>query len=329
LAEWLYEAGIGEARAALVEAGIGEARAALVEDGRIAEARIERPGGLRVGTVFEARLVERVAAGLSRVEGDAGAAVIAKVPPGVSEGARVRVEVVREALPEAGRVKLAKVVATDAALVVGPDLLARCRASGHPVRTLRAHEPDALEAAGWSEVLDEALSGEIAFAGGALRLSPTPAMTLFDVDGPGATAALAVAAATAAAEAIVRLDIGGSIGIDFPTVTGKAERLAVAAAIDAALPQPFERTALNGFGFLQIVRPRPRASLPELLRADPVATQALALLRQIERTPPPVPAEHIAPPRVVAWLDRNPHLIAELSRRTGVAISVRGSNGQG
>ena len=95
-------------------------------------------------------------------------------------------------------------------------------------------------------------------------------MTLFDVDGPGATAALAVAAATAAAEAIVRHDIGGSIGIDFPTVTGKAERLAVAAAIDAALPQPFERTALNGFGFLQIVRPRPRASLPELLRADPV-----------------------------------------------------------
>ena len=98
----------------------------------------------------------------------------------------------------------------------GPDLLARCQASGQPVRMLHAHEPDALEAAGWSEVLDEALSGEIAFAGGALRLSPTPAMTLFDVDGPGATAALAVAAATAAAEAIVRLDIGGSIGIDFP-----------------------------------------------------------------------------------------------------------------
>ena len=154
-------------------------------------------------------------------------------------------------------------------------------------------------------------------------------MTLFDVDGPGATAALAVAAATAAAEAIVRHDIGGSIGIDFPTVTGKAERLAVAAAIDAALPQPFERTALNGFGFLQIVRPRPRASLPELLRTDPVATQALALLRQIERVPPPVPAEHVALPRVIAWLDRHPHLIAELSRRTGVAITLRGSNGQG
>ena len=305
MAEWLYEA------------GIGEARAALVEDGRIIAARVERPGGLRVGAVFEARLVERVAAGLSRVEGDAGAAVIAHVPPGVTEGAWLRVEVVREALPEAGRVKLAKVIATEAAPTDGADLWARCRASGAPVRILRPHEPDALEAAGWSEVLDEALNG----AGGALRLSPTPAMTLFDVDGPGAVPALAVAAATAAAEAIVRLDIGGSIGIDFPTVTGKAERLAVAAAIDAALPQPFERTALNGFGFLQVVRPRARASLPELQRADPVAREALALLRRIERTPPPVAPVHDAPPRAAAWLAARPDLIAALSRATGVPIS--------
>ena len=309
MAEWLYEA------------GIGEARAALVADGRIVHARIQRPGGLRVGTVFDARLVERVAAGLSRVEGEHGAAVIAHLPPGVTEGARLRVAVVREALPEPGRIKLAKVVATDAAPGEGPDLLARCQASGVPVRVLRPHEPDALEAAGWSEVLDEALSGEIAFAGGALRLSPTPAMTLFDVDGPGAVPALAVAAATAVADAIVRLDIGGSIGVDFPTVAGKAERLAVAAAIDAALPQPFERTALNGFGFLQIVRPRTHASLPELLRADRVATEALALLRRIERTPPPVPPVHDASPRVAAWLAARPELIAALSRATGVPIS--------
>lgn len=311
MAEWLYEA------------GIGEARAALVDGGRIVKARVERPGGLRVGSVFDARLVERVAAGLSRVEGEAGAAVIAQVPSGVTEGARLRVEIVREALPEPGRIKLPRVVATDAAPIDGPDLLARCRASETPVRVLRPHEPDAMEAAGWSEVLDEALTGEIAFAGGALRLSPTPAMTLFDVDGPGAVAALAVGAATATAGAIVRHDIGGSIGIDFPTVTGKAERLAVAEAIDATLPQPFERTALNGFGFLQIVRPRARASLPELLRADPVAADALALIRRIERTPPPVPPLHDAPPRVVAWLAARPALIAALSKATGVPISIR------
>jgi len=54
----------------------------------------------------------------------------------------------------------------------------------------------------------------------------------------------------------MRHGIGGSIGVDFPSVQGKGPRQAVAAAIDAALEPPFERTALNGFGFLQLVRPR-------------------------------------------------------------------------
>jgi len=310
LAEWLYEA------------GIGEARAALVEDGRIIEARIERPGGLKLGAVLEGQLIERVAAGLSRVETPHGAAVIERLPSGITLGARLTVEVMREAIPEPGRPKLAKVAASEAAPRDADDLLARCQASGFPVRLLRAHEADALEAAGWSEVLDEAETGEIAFAGGALRMSPTPAMTLFDVDGPGAPAALALQAAQAAAMAIVRLDIGGSIGIDFPTLGNKAERQAAAEAIDAVLPQPFERTAINGFGFLQIVRPRRRASLPELLRADPVAAAALALLRAIERTPPPVPPVQFAGPRVATWLAAHPDLVAELSRRTGVPISL-------
>ncbi|HWT42993.1 MAG TPA: ribonuclease, partial [Sphingopyxis sp.] len=44
MAEWLYEA------------GIGEARAALVEDGEIVEARIEREGeGPRPGAILHAR----------------------------------------------------------------------------------------------------------------------------------------------------------------------------------------------------------------------------------------------------------------------------------
>lgn len=309
MAEWLYEA------------GIGEARAALVEDGRIIEARVERPGGLKLGAVLEGQLIERVAAGLSRVETPDGAAVIERLPSGITLGARLTVEVVREAIPEPGRAKLAKVAASESEPRAADDLLARCQASGFPVRILRAHEPDALEAAGWSEVLDEAEAGEIAFSGGALRMSPTPAMTLFDVDGPGAAAPLALAAARATAMAIVRLDIGGSIGIDFPTLGNKAERQAAAEAIDAVLPQPFERTAINGFGFLQIVRPRHRASLPELLRADPVAAAALALLRTIERTPPPVAPVQAAGPRVAAWLAAHPGLVAELSRRTGAPIS--------
>lgn len=304
--EWLYEA------------GIGEARAALVEDDRIVEAAIELPTPLRLGTVARARLVELTAGGMGRLDIGGAEAVIARIPAGITKGASLTVEIVREAIPEAGRPKPPHAAATDAAPVDGPDLLARLHATGHPVRILRAHKPDALEAAGWSELLEEATGGAIVFPAGALRLSPTPAMTLFDVDGPPPLEPLSVAAARAVAQAIRRMGIGGSIGIDFPTLGNKAARTAVGDAIDAALPPPFERTAMNGFGFLQIVRPRPRASLPELLRADLAAAAARAILRRLEREPPGSPLHHRLPMPVHAALSNRPDWLAELARRTGV-----------
>lgn len=315
MTEWLHEA------------GIGETRAALVVDGAIVEARIEldRPGphpAPRLGAVFPARLVEITVKGREgRVGFDGGEAVLTPLPQGITQGATLTVELVRESIPEAGRTKLPRVAPADGPPRDGPDLLARITASGIPVRTLHPHEPDLLEAAGWSELLEEAMTGDIPFhgpVGGALRMSPTPAMTLFDVDGYPPLEPLALAAAKAVAAAIVRMDIGGSIGIDFPTLTGKAARAAVDAAIDAGLPQPFDRTAMNGFGFVQIIRRRPRASLPELLRADPAAAQARALLRRIERTPPPVPANHRVDARVLARLRAHPDWTAALARRTGV-----------
>lgn len=311
MAEWLYEA------------GIGEARAALVDGGTIVAARIEPDdAGPRLGTVARARLTEITRPGRQGVATlDGGTeALLEPLPAGLTQGASLLIEIVREPIPEPGRPKRAKAVpaAPDATPAPGPDLLARITATGHPVRHLAAHQPDALEAAGWSEVLAEAETGEIAFPGGALRLSPTPAMALFDVDGPAPHGPLSLAAAQAVVAALVRLDIGGSIGIDFPTLDGRAARQAVDAAIDAALPPPFERTATNGFGFLQIIRPRPRASLVELLRADPAAAAARAVLRHIERTPPDGPRDHRLPPRVIAALERRSDWLAELARRTGV-----------
>ncbi len=291
----------------------------LVEQDRIVEAAIElEQDGLRVGTVARARLVALLPGRRGRVALDGGEALINTLPPGITEGAALTVEIVREAIPEPGRAKLAKAVATDAAPCTAPDLHARLVATGHPVRIIRSHEPDALEAAGWSELLDEALSGEIVFPAGALRLSPTPAMTLFDVDGAPPLDALAITAAYEVAAAIRRHGIGGSIGIDFPTLQGKAQRQAVAAAIDDALPLPFERTTMNGFGFLQIIRPRPRASILELLRADPVGAAARAALRSLERTPPTASRRHRLPAMVLARLNAEPAWLAELARRTGV-----------
>ena len=311
----------------LYEAGIGEARAALVQDDRIIEAAIEREDdcALKVGLVARARLVELLPGRRGRVTLDGGDALINHLPPGITQGASLTVEIVREALPESGRAKLAKAVPSDSTPCPAPTLYDRLVATGLPVLSPRAHEPDALEAAGWSELLDEAMSGEIVFPLGALRLSPTPAMTLFDVDGAPPLDALAIAAAHAVARAIRRHGIGGSIGIDFPTIAGKAQRSAVATAIDESLPPPFERTAMNGFGFLQIVRPRPRASIPEILRADPVGAAVRATLRTLERTPPTASRRHTLAPAVYARLMARPAWLSALTRRTGVVHDLESS----
>ncbi|ATE64119.1 ribonuclease [Rhizorhabdus dicambivorans] len=315
--EWIYED------------GIGEARAALIEDGAILAAEIEADDdGVRAGTIAEARLDRVVVPGRRAVVRlDSGEeALIEPVPRSVSEGARLMVEIHRAALPEPGRAKiaLARVAPAGAASVLGPALLDRIVAGGNSVRHLSAHEPDALEAAGWSELLEEAASGEAAFEGGGLRLSLTPAMNLIDVDGWLDLAALAVAGADAAARMIVRHGIAGSIGIDLPTPEGKAARLAAAEAVDAILPQPFERTAVNGFGFLQIVRRRARASLPERMQGDPVAAAARALLRRAERTPGAGLRTLSAAPAVIARIEARPDWQTELARRIGADIALRG-----
>ena len=304
----------------LYEAGIGEARAALVEDDRIVAAAIEPEGTLAVGTVAFGRLVELLPRRQGRVVVDGAELTFVAVPAGTTQGAAVTVEVVREAIPERGRLKPARAVASEAPPRPGPDLLARLIATGMPIRRPAPHEPDALEAAGWSERLEEARTGDIGFPGGMLRMSPTPAMTLFDVDGGLDSEPLALAAAAAIGAAIRRHGIGGSIGIDFPTLAGKAPRQAVAAALDAALAEagPFERTTVNGFGFLQIVRPRRRASLPERIAADPVRAAACALLRSLERSPPGLPVgQRVAAP-VLRYLEARPAWLGELARRSGV-----------
>ncbi|MFW2831631.1 ribonuclease [Sphingomonas sp. ID0503] len=311
MAEWLYEE------------GIGERRAALVDKGAIVEALIERDGaGARLGAILPARLGRAmVDTGRAAATLDTGEPVILRQrPPGVSEGAAIRVEILREAIPDAGDPKPAQGRATDAYTTPAPTL--RQRLTGHPVRELLPHQPDELEAAGWSELIEEARSGLVAFSAGLLRIALTPAMTVIDVDGSIRNVALALAGAEASTRAIRRLGIAGSIGIDLPTLQSKADRQAAAGVIDAILPQPFERTAVNGFGFIQIVRPRFRPSLPELIRATPIETAALALLRRASRLRAGSCALHAAP-AVMDWLAARPHLTDALARANGGAVALR------
>lgn len=312
MAEWLYEA------------GIGECRAALVEDGRIVEARIEREGeGPRVGAVLAARLVEAGKGALVALDvpGEPSA-TLASVPPGTSTGARVTVEITRTALRERGRDKPARARIADAPLADGPDLRARIAATGFRVIELAPTGPDRLEEAGWSELIDHVRTGHWPFAGGALWVDTTPAMTLIDIDGEGSALALAKAGGAAAVAVIRCCDIGGSIGIDFPSLPGRGERQAVDALVDELLPPPFERTATNGFGFLQIVRRRERASLIEQVRLDPVATDAALLLRQAERAIGSGPLHLVVRPLVADHVAAHPAWIAALQRRTGRPVEM-------
>jgi len=294
----------------LIERGIGETRAVLVENGRIVEARIMREGVIPAGTVLPGQLKSVGSNALAVADGQEY--LLPKGAPGVTQGAKLNIEVTREGLGGAEPWKRPLARSTEEAPRNAAAIEGREIAFPAPA--------DELEAAGWSDLLDEARSGLVAFRGGELRVSLTPAMTLIDVDGHLPPAELATAGARAAAEAIRRHGVGGSIGIDLPTVEGKAARQAAAEAVDAVLPKPFERTAVNGFGFLQIVCPRAHASLFELT-ADRAAFEARALLRRAARE---VGAIRLAShPAVIAELNRNSGWLDQLSRHTGGIVTLR------
>jgi hypothetical protein len=290
----------------LIERGIGESRAALIEDSRIVEARILLEGAVPAGTVLEAKLksIGRNAVAVA----DGQEYLLPKGAPGVTEGASLNIEVTREALGGAEPWKRPLARLTDERPREAPMLVGREIVGSD------------LDQAGWHDLIEQARTGIVEFPGGELRVSLTPAMTLIDVDGHLAPAELAIAGAKAAAETIRRHGVGGSIGIDFPTVEGKAARQAAAAAVDAVLPQPFERTAVNGFGFLQIVRPRAFASLFELA-ADRAAFEARALLHRAGRE---VGAIRLAAhPAVAAVLEANGDWLDRLGRQVGGVVTLR------
>ena len=186
---------------ALVEHGIGETRAIVVEDGAIVEAHVERhDGGWRAGDVRAVRLGRILVPGVRGiVMADGVEALLTPLPRDLTEGRALRVVVVREALVETGRVRLAKVHATSDPAGDGPDLVARLTSRGFNVATA---DTARFEDLGWGEVVESALTGRVDFAGGSLTISPTPAMTVIDVDGDAPAAPLALAAADAAAAAI-------------------------------------------------------------------------------------------------------------------------------
>jgi hypothetical protein len=297
----------------LVESGIGEERALLVDGAEVIAARLDWPGDLSAGQVEDAVLVHfdpaRRRGTVRFANGEE--ALADRLPAASREGAPLRLEVTRPAIAERGRLKRAQARPSEAAPRPAPTLVEALSQAAQPVRTVRRFPLGA-----WEGVWSEAWSGEVAFAGGTLLFAVTPAMTMIDIDGSALPAALTQAAVEPLVRALRRFDLGGSIGIDFPSLARKQDRRAVDDALTAALAAwPHERTAMNGFGFVQLVARLERPSLLHRLTLSRAGAAARMLLRRAEMTEQPGALLLTAHPAVAGQL--SPAWLAELERRTG------------
>ncbi len=300
----------------LIEEGIGEHRALCLDAGQVIAARLDWLDRLSPGLIADAVLVARHRGSRRGTVRFAGGeeTLIDGLPPEVSEGSTVRATISRAAMKEAGRGKMAQARMSDKAVRAAPSLAEALRAEGHAVRAVRC-----FAGREWEELIGEAFAGEIAFPGGTLVIHPTPAMTLIDIDGTLQPGSLALAAVPAIASAVRRFDIGGSIGVDFPTLPAKADRRAVDQALDNALSGwPHERTAMNGFGFVQLVARLSHPSILHRVQHDRSGAAARLLLRRAERVDEPGALLLTVHPAVRAAI--LPAWEADLARRSGREI---------
>lgn len=321
----------------LIEALPGERRAALVNGDTLLELRLlrEEADPVQTGAVFVARLRRKV--GPSRALVDLGGgreAFLQPIPSGLSEGRPVVVEITRPALPEPGKMKLphcrpALAEQAGQASAAQPGLLAPAplwQPTGAPARTVQRLPAEL----GVDEAMDAAVSGEVSFPGGLLSLERTRAGLVIDVDGSGSALEVNMAAARLTARLLRLYAVGGPVMIDFLTAGSKADRVLVADAFDAAArddPTPFERTAINGYGLMQVIRPRPGPSLIDLLCGTrrgqwSAESVALRLIREVIHARGAGVRRIVAQPEVIEVLSRWPDLLARAATAAGARIDL-------
>ncbi len=261
----------------------GEFRAGVFEAGKLVEYYCARPSEtvFWIGYAYIARIISKQN-GFAIVNlGDAQA--LLRPAPAAPEGCDISIEITRLAIPEPGHQKLmeVKAITPRAKYRNSDELLVQIDNAAQEIPAA----PDHMEQ--FQDCVDLALSGYFNFLGGSITWERTRAGVVFDIDGISTPRDLNIAAALEIARLLRLFQIGGSVMIDFVAMTNKADRLAVINAFDATSnvdPRPYERTAINGYGLCQIIRPRPGPSLLDMLlgtnsKSPCTATLAVELLR--------------------------------------------------
>ena len=337
----------------------GEIRIAVMTDGRLSDYALWRPGSPDgVGDIHRGRIsgiVPAMAGAFVTLDGAEGFLPDSDGAKGLTEGTILTVRVVRAGQGGKGPRLSARVEQGEgpvglsrrgidplrdlaarypaAAVVVDDPALAASLKANLGDRIVRVHEAfgDAIE----TEV--EALSGTEVLLDSGVRMSvhPTPALVAIDVDGGGALMgrdgaarrhrALNAAVLPEVARQIRLRNLSGAILVDLAGMKAK-QRASLGPAFAAALADDPARPRFLGFsglGLAEIVRPRGRAPLHEML-VGPLAA-GLAALRSITRAARADPGRALelrAAPAMVAALQADTVGLSDLARVTGRRLNA-------
>jgi hypothetical protein len=281
----------------------GERCAALVEDGVPAEIHIQRDTNWVLGEHGEGRIQRKTLSG-AYITPVSGAELLVRGKTNLPEGTAITFEIVREAIAEPGRLKPAEAILTDSIERAHLD-----KAYLWERRIAKLALPAFTKPFGDS--FDEALAGAWTAGDVLVSFQRTKAGLVFDVDGTGDAFAVNSVAATEIARLLRLYQVGAMVMVDFISMESKQQRADIAAIFDSAAvadSRPFERTAINGYGLMQIVRARPRASVLDQLFGTRITspsdeTQALWLLREVSRSAGFGQRSVTATPHVAALLE--------------------------
>ncbi|MEP0191471.1 MAG: ribonuclease [Erythrobacter sp.] len=296
------------------EEGIGETRALLIEGGEVVAAKLHWPGELTAGEVRTAQLTTRTSGsrrGSATLE-NGSQVLVDHLPRDLNEGASFDLRISRAPIAEKGRLKRAQ----------GRFVTKEDAASAAPETPIVSAKTVRQFPAGlWEDVWHATSGGTLEFTGGEILCSATPAMTLIDID-CGRPEEAYFNSIPVIARVLQWFDLGGNIGIDFPSVTDKGDRRAIDARLGEYLADwPHERTAMNGFGFVQLVA---RLEGPSLLhrfatsRVGMCVRYALRMAEQVEGIGPALLLQ--VHPALKAKL--RPAWLEELARRTGREVRI-------